>query len=168
MPCRPLWVRPKLGGMMDAPFRLAYRLAYQVMRIYWAVRRPRTHGALVAIWVDQRILLIRNSYVSYYSLPGGYVKSGETGLDAAVRELREEIGLIVPSSDLRPSVDEHHDWHGKREWLQIYELHVEQEPKVKVDNREVVSAAFYTPIEALKLELYPPLRKHIEQKMQPQ
>ncbi len=148
--------------MIDAIFRLAYRCAYQLMRAYWTLLRPATHGALVAIWVDHRILLVKNSYVRYFSLPGGYVKGTESGTDAAIRELREEVGLTVATSDLKPSLDESHEWEGKRERLEIFQLDLDVEPKIKVDNREVVAAAFYDPTEALKLELFPLLRRHIE------
>jgi 8-oxo-dGTP pyrophosphatase MutT (NUDIX family) len=151
--------------MIDAMFRLAYRTAYQLMRVYWAVRRPPTHGSLVAIWVNQRILLVKNSYVRYFSLPGGYVKSGESGKDAAIRELREEIGLTVSPSELQPSIDESHIWEGKQEHLEIYQLDLDQEPRIEVDHREVVAAAFYSPTDALGLELFPLLRRHIEQKL---
>ena len=146
-------------------FRLAYRSAYQLMRVYWAVRRPLTHGSLVAIWVNERILLVRNSYVRYFSLPGGYVKSGESGKDAAIRELREEIGLTVSPAELQPSIDESHVWEGKRERIEIYQLNLDNEPRIEVDHREVVAAAFYSPSEALGLQLFAPLRQHIEQKL---
>jgi len=149
--------------MIDAMFRLTYRCAYQLMRVYWMVRRPTTHGSLVAIWVNQRILLVRNSYVQYFSLPGGYVKSGESGLEAAIRELREEVGLNVAPGDLTPALDESHTWEGKVERLQIFQLNMTDEPRVKVDNREVIAASFYSAQEALNLQLFPPLRKHIEQ-----
>jgi 8-oxo-dGTP pyrophosphatase MutT (NUDIX family) len=149
--------------MIDAMFRLTYRCAYQLMRVYWAVRRPATHGSLVAIWVNHRILLVKNSYVQYFCLPGGYVKRGESGLDAAIRELREEVGLNISPEDLTPALDESHTWEGKLERLQIFQLNMTEEPKVKVDNREVVAATFYSVQEALNLQLFPPLRKHIEQ-----
>jgi 8-oxo-dGTP pyrophosphatase MutT (NUDIX family) len=151
--------------MIDAGFRFAYRSAYQLMRVYWALLKPSTHGALVAIWVNGRILLVKNSYVRYFSLPGGYVKVSESGVQAAIRELREEIGITVSADQLRPSIDEFHIWEHKREHLEIFELELEQEPKIKVDNREVVGADYYAPAQALGFELFPLLRKHIEQKM---
>jgi 8-oxo-dGTP pyrophosphatase MutT (NUDIX family) len=135
------------------------------MRVYWTVRRPSTHGSLVALWLNGQILLVKNSYVQYFSLPGGYVKSGESGVDAAIRELREELGLEVSPGELRRSMDESHVWEGKQERLEIYELNLVAEPRVQVDNREVVAAAFYKPADALRLPLFPLLRKHIEQKL---
>jgi len=83
-----------VDAMIDASFRID-RCAYLLMRVFWAVRKHTTHGALVTIWVKQRILLVKNSYVRYFSLPGGYVKRGESGFDAAIRELREEVSLNV-------------------------------------------------------------------------
>src|SRR5687767_2389886 len=36
--------------LADRAFQLAYVCAYQLMRAYWTVRRPTTHGALVTLW----------------------------------------------------------------------------------------------------------------------
>src|SRR6185369_16200092 len=76
--------------MIDFLYRSAYRTAYRMMRLYWSMAHPATHGALLAIWNEGEILLVRNSYVPYYSLPGGYVHRDETGRQAAARELFEE------------------------------------------------------------------------------
>src|SRR5918911_1416646 len=81
------------ASAIDRSFQLAYKLAYRMMRFYWGVRRPATHGALVTLWNQGELLLIQNSYVGYRSLPGGYVGRYETAREAAVRELREEIGV---------------------------------------------------------------------------
>src|SRR5437868_720913 len=54
---------PEGGLVINLLFRVAYRGAYQLMRIYWRAVHPQAHGALVAIWHDGRILLVRNSYV---------------------------------------------------------------------------------------------------------
>lgn len=151
--------------MIDLFFRIAYRNAYQLMRVYWAIRHPTVHGALVAIWHQGKILLVQNSYVPYRSLPGGYVARGESGRDAVIRELREETGVVANPADLKPIVDEHHDWEGKREHIEIFDLDVTDPPHIQVDNREVVDATFFTPEEALRLKLFPPLRRVIERRL---
>ncbi|MCL2448697.1 MAG: NUDIX hydrolase [Polyangiaceae bacterium] len=148
--------------VVDRGFQLAYMGAYQMMRAYWRLRRPTTHGSLVAVWNAGEVLLVRNSYVSYYSLPGGYVRPGETGRDAALRELLEEVGISAKSSDLVPLREETHDWEGKHDHVHIFSLTVGARPDVKVDHREVVEASWYSRERALRLELFPPLRRALE------
>jgi 8-oxo-dGTP pyrophosphatase MutT (NUDIX family) len=151
--------------MIDGLYRVAYRGAYRMMRVYWKVMRPQVHGALVAIWHSGDILLVKNSYVPYWSLPGGYVHRGETGRAAAIRELIEETGIRAGASELRLALDQQHDWEGKREHIEIFELDVSTKPTIKVDNREVVEATFFAPKKALELELFEPLRKVIEKRV---
>lgn len=151
--------------MIDRLYRVAYRGAYRMMRVYWAVLHPQVHGALVAIWHEGEILLVRNSYVRYHSLPGGYVRRGETGREAAVRELFEETGIRAASSDLHLAIDQQHEWEGKREHVEIFELEVASKPTIQVDNREVIEAKFFPPKKALELDLFEPLRRAIEQKL---
>jgi 8-oxo-dGTP pyrophosphatase MutT (NUDIX family) len=139
-----------------------YRVAYRLMKVYWKALRPLNHGALVAIWHDGRVLLVKNSYVDYYSLPGGYVKRGEHPSEAAARELREELSLEVDPSQLELEIDVTHDWEGRRDHVVIFDLHLDHAPRVKVDNREVVAAEFLTPEQALTRKLFPPLRRHVE------
>ena len=149
--------------VVDLLFRMAYRCAYRLMRVYWRVAHPRTHGAMVAIWYGGKVMLVRNSYLDVFSMPGGYVQSGETGRQAAVRELREEIALEVTAESLVPVVDLVHEWHGKQDHVEIFALKLDVAPVIKIDNREVVAANFYAPTEALLLPLFPPLRPAIAQ-----
>ncbi|HEY0710931.1 MAG TPA: NUDIX hydrolase [Polyangia bacterium] len=151
--------------MVDWLFRCAYRSAYQLLRVYWRAMRPHTHGALVAIWCGGKVLLVQNSYLACRSLPGGSVRGGETGRQAAVRELREEIGVSVAEDELRLVVDVVHEWEGKFDHVEIFTLDVSVAPALRIDNREVVHAAFYTPAQALALPLFPPLRRAISARL---
>jgi 8-oxo-dGTP diphosphatase len=149
--------------MIDALYRLAYRSAYRMARVYWTLFNPLHHGALVALWHEGKILLIRNSYVDYFSLPGGYVRRGEQPRDAAVRELREEVSLSVDPEQLELRVDETNDWEGRQDHVVIFELCVTDPPRIQVDNREVIAAEFVSPEDALSRRLFPPLRRLVEQ-----
>ena len=42
-----------------------------------------------------RVMLVKHTYLAGWWLPGGGVDRGETTPDAAVRELREETGLVA-------------------------------------------------------------------------
>ncbi len=83
----------------------------------------------------------------------------------AIGELLEEVGITISADKLKQSMDEFHFGEHKRERLEIFELALQQEPKVKLDNREVVRASFYDPTEALELKQVPLLRMRVEQKM---
>lgn len=148
--------------LIDRLYQVAYRVGYQLVRLLWLVFRPTTHGALVIVWKDGALLLVRNSYVSYFSPPGGYVRGGETAQLAAIRELAEETGLNVRPDQLTLCHEETHHWEYRRDHVTIYDVEVTDQVKVRVDHREVVSAGFYTPEEALTLNLFPPLRRRLE------
>jgi 8-oxo-dGTP pyrophosphatase MutT (NUDIX family) len=152
--------------VLDRGYQLAYVCAYQVMRVVWRLRHPTTHGALVMLWNAGELLLVRNSYVRFYSLPGGYVHRGESSRDAALRELKEEVGVAAPRDELELCVDETHDWEGKKDHVEIFSLDVPVRPPVSVDHREVVHAAWFSPERALELDLFPPLRRAIERRIE--
>ncbi len=149
---------------MDRMVQLAYKGAYLLMRTYWKVRKPVTHGALVALWNGGEILLVQNSYVPYRCVPGGYLARGESGRQAAVRELREEVGIDASESDLVAALDEVHHWQGRQDHVQIFHLELSERPVVRVDNREVIGAGWFSPKRALELNLFPPLRRVIEER----
>jgi ADP-ribose pyrophosphatase YjhB (NUDIX family) len=57
--------------------------------------RPKV-GALAVVPRDGRLLMVRRGREpnrGLWGFPGGHVERGETGLEAAVRELREETGV---------------------------------------------------------------------------
>lgn len=57
--------------------------------------RKRMGSAVLLRHPDNRILLVEPVYKDYWELPGGTVDADESPYDAAVRELREELGLSV-------------------------------------------------------------------------
>ncbi|MCK6547848.1 NUDIX hydrolase [Myxococcota bacterium] len=154
-------------ALTDLAYQRFYRTAYKLMKVYWAAARPKTHGALVALWHGGRVLLVRQSYLDYHSLPGGYVKRGETAKQAAVRELREELGLTTTEDRLALVLDVTHEWNQHLDHVEVFALELDEPPVVTVDHREVVDARFYTVEEALALDLFPPLRAVLKRRPRP-
>ncbi|MFE2536558.1 NUDIX domain-containing protein [Streptomyces sp. NPDC059371] len=44
-------------------------------------------------FADGRVLMAEPTYKDYWDIPGGYVETGESPLQAAVREVHEELGI---------------------------------------------------------------------------
>jgi 8-oxo-dGTP pyrophosphatase MutT (NUDIX family) len=68
------------------------RLLYFGFRIYCFFFRPRTLGVRVMLIQNGGVLLVRQTYLSGWFMPGGGVKRGETLEQAARREVHEEVG----------------------------------------------------------------------------
>ncbi|PJI94584.1 AAA family ATPase [Luteimicrobium subarcticum] len=69
--------------------------------------QPFRRTAAVALVDGGRVLLGRRTaaktwFPCLWGLPGGHVEPGETVLETAVRELREELDVVVDPTDARP------------------------------------------------------------------
>ena len=125
------------------------RLAYRLRLAWWYVRRPVIHGSYIAVWHGERVLVIRNSYRRRLSFPAGGRARGESLLEAARRELREEVGISAPLEELAYCGEFVHDTNYAEDHGHVFELLCERMPDVRVDRREVVSAEFLAPGDAL-------------------
>lgn len=149
------------AGFLDRCWQNAYRVAYRLAKCYWFVFRPSSKGAYVAVWVDDKVLIALNSYKSDYAMPAGGLHRGESFSAAAVRELREEVGIQAQESDLTLIAEYENRDEFKNDVAQLFELRLSTTPEVTIDHREVVSAEFLTLEEALALPLVPALRSYL-------
>jgi 8-oxo-dGTP pyrophosphatase MutT (NUDIX family) len=139
-----------------------YWLAAWLYETYRLVARPHTHGALVAIWWGERFLLVQSSYRRSLSLPGGGLEAGETALQAAVRELAEELDLVVVPEQLgEPWTITERSKRG-RNTVTILALPVVDQPAIGIDNLEIVGVQWVTREEALALEITSHLREYLQ------
>jgi ADP-ribose pyrophosphatase YjhB (NUDIX family) len=74
--------------------------------MYWFILRPQRFGVKVALVNGDDILLVRHSYSGRWNLPGGgFRPNRESAEEAAAREIKEELGLIVERIVLLGSYD---------------------------------------------------------------
>ena len=126
-----------------------YKLAYAGAIVFSFVFRSAGRGVNVAIWRRGELLLVKNSYRMGHTLPGGYVKSGENPKAAAIRELEEEVGLKVYPNQLKHALQCTFTASYKRETVDIFDMTLEKDTSLAIDNREVVWAGFIPPDKAL-------------------
>ena len=76
--------------------RVAYRIAYWLLRLYWFLLRPRVSGVKCLLADGDSVLLVRHTYGDRrWDLPGGTMRRREQPVDAARREISEELGLEI-------------------------------------------------------------------------
>ncbi|MGI9022818.1 MAG: NUDIX domain-containing protein [Acidimicrobiales bacterium] len=81
----------RIYGRLPAPLR---RTSVRMLTPLFQV------GAVCVVnRADGALLLVRHSYRKGWGFPGGLLKRGEAPVDAAAREMREEIGLTMDLDD---------------------------------------------------------------------
>jgi 8-oxo-dGTP pyrophosphatase MutT (NUDIX family) len=132
-----------VGKIVRAIKRAGLRSAFQVLRVYWFVRRPKAVGVKCAVVDGERVVLVRHTYGDrhVWDMPGGAVKRGETTLDAARREVREEIG--VESGDWRELGGIYLIIRGKRNRLYGCAAAVDPGTPVVVDEVEIARGEWF-------------------------
>ena len=100
-----------MSGFVDGALRLLVTGAHSALKLFWFVRRPKTYGAhAIALTPEGRIILVRLRYARGWRVPGGGRRADEVPMDAALRELREEIGMtshgeVKLACDFEESID---------------------------------------------------------------
>ncbi len=147
--------------MLDALYRFVYRVAYRLHLVWAFLFRPRCEGVWVALWCGGRLLVIRNSYRRRMTLPGGGIDGGERADAAAVRELREEVGIQLAPAQLHYVGQYRSAIEFKRDTINLYAAYLDELPAIKIDNREVAHAAFVDPADLSQAGAFPALMDYV-------
>jgi 8-oxo-dGTP pyrophosphatase MutT (NUDIX family) len=132
-------------------------IVFHCARVVFTVTRIKLRGALVAVWSENKMLLIQKSYRKAWSIPGGLVKKHETRQQGAVREVFEEVGLRLDPDGLT-FIAQVPGELGPNDRAHLFEIKIDDPVDVVIDGREIVKAEFVLPEEAV----YRLLDKQIE------
>ena len=114
-----------------------------VIHFYWRLSRPATLGArAMVIDAQDRVFLIKHSYVDGWHLPGGGVETGETLLEALARELVEE-GNIVMSATPRLHGMFFNRRISRRDHVALYIVRDFRQDSIPQPNREIIAHGFF-------------------------
>ena len=111
--------------------------------LYWRFARGMTLGVrAVVLDSDNRVFLVKHSYVAGWHLPGGGVEVGETFRDALTRELAEEGRIeLLGEPALRGIFLNRHV--SRRDHVAVYVIRQFRQDRLPEPNREIVECGFY-------------------------
>jgi 8-oxo-dGTP pyrophosphatase MutT (NUDIX family) len=102
-------------------YNIPYYIATRLMKRMQSLLGLNTLGARAIVHnPDGLVLLVKHTYQPHWYLPGGGVKKGESTRAAVIRELHEEVGVVVSDQDALLFGIYHHTYLGVNDYPIIY------------------------------------------------
>ena len=134
------------------------RWAYRLYSVYRFFVRPLTLGVRVMMVQDGQVVLVRQTYIEGWFMPGGGVDRGETLDAAARREAAEEVGAELHDLRLVGAYTNFEEWRSDHN---ILFLSTDFSIGRKQDS-EIAEMRWF-PLDALPDRLLPGHRRRLEE-----
>ncbi|RZN09772.1 NUDIX hydrolase [Bradyrhizobium genosp. SA-3] len=132
-----------MGERLNTIRRKFEPLLRRIFHVYFLLVRGMTLGVrAVVLDAENRVFLVRHSYVSGWYLPGGGVDFGETMAHALRRELKEEgdIDLIGDAVLHGIFLNSH---VSRRDHVAVYVVRQFSQDRLPAPNHEIVECGFF-------------------------
>jgi ADP-ribose pyrophosphatase YjhB (NUDIX family) len=115
----------------------------RVFHLYWRFARGMTLGVrAVVLDGDNRVFLVKHSYVTGWHLPGGGVEVGETFRDALRRELAEEGRIELAGEPVLHGLF-FNSQVSRRDHVAVYLVRHFRQDRLPKPNREIIACGFF-------------------------
>ncbi len=102
-----------------------------------------TLGVRIIVCKDDKFCLIKHTYIDGWHLPGGGVEKNESSYQAAIKEIREEAGIIAQIEDLK-LISIHTNFQNfKGDHVILFEINKFEETQ-KFNTNEIKEMGFFT------------------------
>lgn len=123
--------------------RLFARLRGKAFHLWFLLTRPMTLGVrAIVLDAQDRVFLVRHTYVPGWHLPGGGVEHGETIPQALRKELREEANIALTGPPRLLAVYHATQWT-RRDHVALYVVREFVQSGVRLPDREIAEAGFF-------------------------
>lgn len=112
----------------------------------------RTASVVVILLLpDARVVAVKARYKDYWSFPGGMIDDDETPLQAAVREVQEEVGVTIRTEQLEFVLVVDRESEHLRTYQFVFECPIssEQASSIRIEESELSDYVFVSKTDIL-------------------
>lgn len=132
-----------MGQRLNRLRQKAEPLLRRVFHAYFLLVRGMTLGVrAVVLDPENRVFLVKHSYVSGWYLPGGGVDFGETMEGALRRELKEEGDIDLVGDAVLHGIFLN-DHVSRRDHVAVYVVRQFRQDRLPEPNREIIECGFF-------------------------
>ncbi len=141
-------MRPKLKKLILTIGYRIFKIVRAPIKWYWKRFNIKTSGVRIMIIHKNQLVLVRHWYNSLWVMPGGGIKKHETPERAAVREIKEELGIDIKQLDYKLGTYSNTK-EGKNDTVHCFVVELDSKPVFKKRFNIEVSDIIWASIDTL-------------------
>ena len=119
-------------NITNSPYKIA---TYTIRKVQSLLGLNTLGSRAIILNSDHQVLLVKHTYQPHWYLPGGGVKKGESAKAAVIRELKEEVGVVVSADEPVLFGIYYHTYLGVNDYPVIYVI--KNYSKISAYSREI-------------------------------